>query len=101
MRGRCVNTKDEANPGTDSTQSTMATKTSATHEAAVDRAWELFCRLHDAPSCIHADQLVHWLGEDPRHVRAFDEALTMWALAGAALLGPVLEEAQHNGSDLQ
>lgn len=101
MRGSCVNTKDEANSGTDSTQSTMATKTSVSSEAAVDRAWELFCRLHDAPSCAHADQLVHWLGEDPRHVRAFDEALTLWALTGAALLAPVLEEAQRSGSALQ
>ncbi|MDQ0590047.1 hypothetical protein [Variovorax paradoxus] len=79
----------------------MATKTSISPEAAVDRAWELFCRLHNAPSCIHADQLVQWLGEDPRHVRAFDEALTLWALAGAALLSPVLEGAQHSSSDLQ
>lgn len=79
----------------------MATNTSVSSEAAIGRAWELFCRLHDAPSCAHAHQLVHWLVEDPRHVRAFDEALTLWALAGAALIEPVQQEAQRSGSDLQ
>lgn len=70
-------------------------------KTAVDTAWALFCRLHDVPSRDHADQLIHWLGEDPRHVRAFDEALTLWALAGAALIKPVLEEVQRSGPDLQ
>ncbi len=101
MRGSCVNTKDEANPDTDPTQSTMATRTSVSSETAVDTAWALFCQLHDAPSRHHADQLVHWLGEDPRHVRAFDEALTLWALAGAVLVKPVLDDARRCGSDLQ
>jgi len=79
----------------------MARSASLPAQAAVDTAWALFCRLHDAPSRVHADQLVHWLGEDPRHVRAFDEALTLWALAGAALVKPVLEEVQRRGPDLQ
>ncbi|SCX59898.1 hypothetical protein [Variovorax sp. EL159] len=79
----------------------MVTRTPVSAEAAFDMAWALFCQLHDAPSRDHADQLVHWLGEDPRHVRAFDEALTLWALAGVALIKPVLEEAQRYGPDLQ
>jgi len=79
----------------------MARSTSVSTETAVDTAWALFCRLHDAPSRDHAEQLVHWLGQDPRHVRAFDEALTLWALAGAALVKPALREAQRHGADLQ
>jgi len=79
----------------------MARSASLPAQAAVDTAWALFCRLHDAPSRVHADQLVQWLGEDPLHVRAFDEALTLWALAGAALVKPVLDEAQRRGPDLQ
>lgn len=79
----------------------MASSTQVSAESAVDTAWALFCRLHDAPSRDHANQLVHWLGEDPRHVRAFDEALTLWALAGAALVKPLLEEARRCGPDLQ
>lgn len=79
----------------------MANRTPVYAETAVDTAWALFCQLHDAPSRDHADQLIHWLGEDPRHVRAFDEALTLWALAGAAMVKPVLEEVRRSGSDLQ
>jgi ferric-dicitrate binding protein FerR (iron transport regulator) len=101
MRGLCVNTKDEANPGTDPTQSTMATRTSVSAATAVDTAWALFCQFHDVPSHVHAERLVHWLGEDPRHMRAFDDALTLWALAGAGLVKPALEEARRRGSDLQ
>ncbi|KPU91768.1 hypothetical protein APR50_31145 [Variovorax paradoxus] len=57
-------------------------------EAAVATAWTLFSRLHDEPSRAHAHRLVTWLGEDPLHVRALDDALTLWALAGAALSRP-------------
>lgn len=28
-----------------------------------------------------------WLGRDATHVRALDDALTLWALAGAAITG--------------
>lgn len=79
----------------------MVERTPACTKTAVDTAWALFCRLHDTPSRDHADQLICWLGEDTRHVRAFDEALTLWALAGAALVKPVLEEGQRCGPDLQ
>ncbi len=79
----------------------MVTRTPVSSETAVDTAWALFCNLHDAPSRLHAEQLVHWLGQDPRHVRAFDEALTLWALAGAALLKPALDEARCRRPDLQ
>ena len=79
----------------------MVERTPVCTKSAVDTAWALFCRLHDTPSRDHADQLIHWLGEDPRHVRAFDEALTLWALAGAALVKPVLEDVRRSGPDLQ
>ncbi|KQX88126.1 hypothetical protein ASD34_10405 [Variovorax sp. Root473] len=79
----------------------MARSASVPAQAAVDTAWALFCRLHDAPSRERADQLVQWLGQNPRHVRAFDEALTLWVLAGAALVKPVREEAQRRGPDRQ
>lgn len=79
----------------------MGSSTAASTDTAVDTAWALFCRLHDTPSRDHADRLIHWLGQDPRHVRAFDEALTLWALAGAALVKPALQEARRCGPELQ
>lgn len=79
----------------------MATSTHVSAETAFDTAWALFCQLHDAPSHDHADRLIQWLGQDPRHVRALDEALTLWALAGVALVEPVIEEARRHGSDMQ
>jgi ferric-dicitrate binding protein FerR (iron transport regulator) len=68
---------------------------------AFETAWALFCRMHDAPSPELAVQLVRWLAEDPRHVRALDEALTLWALTGAALVESALEEAPRRAVDLQ
>lgn len=49
-------------------------------------AWQLFRSMHDAPTLAAATSLIGWLRENPRHVRAFDEALTLWALTGAATL---------------
>jgi ferric-dicitrate binding protein FerR (iron transport regulator) len=77
----------------------MATRTDASAEKAFDIAWALFWQLHDAPSRDHADQLVQWLAEDPKHVKAFDEALTVWALAGGAMVAPMLRDARRGGSD--
>ncbi|MDH6165898.1 ferric-dicitrate binding protein FerR (iron transport regulator) [Variovorax boronicumulans] len=79
----------------------MTSRTHVSAETDFDTAWTLFCRLHDRPSPERASQLVHWLAEDPGHVRALDEALTLWALTGAALVKPVLEEAQRRVADLQ
>ena len=56
-------------------------------DPAFSEAWRLFRELHDAPSLERAEKLVLWLGRDARHVRALDEALTLWALAGAAMVG--------------
>lgn len=50
------------------------------------RAWRLFRQLHDAPSLRTAEELVLWLGQHPAHVYALDDALTLWALAGGALV---------------
>lgn len=75
------------------------------HGAPSDRArrtaWTLFCRMHDAPSPASAEKLVRWLGEDVRNVQALDDALTLWALAGAALLKPALDEEPGQGRMLQ
>lgn len=62
-------------------------------DPAFSMAWRLFRELHDAPSPERAEQLVAWLGQDPSHVRALDEALTLWALAGAS----VVEAAREAG----
>lgn len=50
-----------------------------------DDAWRLFTALHDAPSDGTAKALVEWLAQSVAHVRAFDEVLTLWALAGGGL----------------
>ncbi len=62
----------------------MDTSPPAGSDAELHIAWALFSRLHDQPSSAHASRLVRWLGEDPRHVRALDDVLTLWALAGAS-----------------
>ncbi|MGK6310843.1 transcriptional repressor [Variovorax sp. DT-64] len=64
-------------------------------------ALRLFRRMHDAPSAASAEELVRWLGEDARNVLALDDALTLWALAGAALVRPALDEARRHGGVLQ
>jgi len=56
-------------------------------DPAFSEAWRLFRELHDAPSLECAEKLVQWLGRDARHVRALDDALTLWALAGAVMVG--------------
>lgn len=64
----------------------MHTRDHESRDPAFRAAWRLFCAMHEAPSPASAEQLIRWLGEDPRHVRALDHALTLWALAGAALV---------------
>ena len=63
-------------------------------DPAFSEAWRLFRELHDAPSLQRAQKLVLWLGRDAGHVRALDEALTLWALAGAS----VVEAAREAGA---
>lgn len=65
----------------------MNSRHQAPSDPAFSEAWRLFRELHDAPSLECAEKLVLWLGRDAKHVRAFDEALTLWALAGAAVAG--------------
>ncbi|WP_346742307.1 DUF4880 domain-containing protein [Burkholderia cenocepacia] len=50
-----------------------------------DAAWRLFTAMHDDPSTCTAKALVEWLAQCPAHVRAFDQVLTLWALAGGGL----------------
>lgn len=50
-----------------------------------DDAWRLFTAMHDDPSSSTAQALVEWLAQCPTHVRAFDNVLTLWALAGGGL----------------
>ncbi len=64
-------------------------------------AWRLFRELHDAPSLERAEKLVLWLGSDAKHVRAFDDALTLWALAGAAIVGSATDEESGQEQRLQ
>lgn len=52
----------------------------------VDVAWQLFLALRDDPSVAAAENLIDWLREKPRHVRALNEVLTVWALTGAAMI---------------
>ncbi|PUA29924.1 MAG: hypothetical protein B0W54_05110 [Cellvibrio sp. 79] len=56
-------------------------------------ALELFLALHETPTEATAEKLIIWLQKGPFHVQAFDTALTVWALAGAALIrGPLTQE---------
>lgn len=50
-----------------------------------DDAWRLFTALHDDPSSGTAAALVEWLAQSQAHIRAFDDVLTLWALAGGGL----------------
>jgi len=51
-----------------------------------DDAWRLFTAMHDNPSSATARDLIKWLEQCPQHVRAFDDVLTLWALAGGGLV---------------
>lgn len=55
-------------------------------EHDVQIALQHFLKLHEAPADCAAENLIGWLHHDPRRVQALDEALTLWALAGAVLL---------------
>lgn len=79
----------------------MNTRDHASFDPAFSEAWRLFRELHDAPSLERAEELVQWMGCDARHVRAFDEALTLWALAGAALVGSASGDGLRQDPTLQ
>jgi len=70
-------------------------------DPAFSQAWRLFRELHDAPTLDGAEKLVMWLGRDATHVRALDEALTLWALAGAAVLSSPARESFLQEQTLQ
>lgn len=54
---------------------------------------DALCTLHDSPSPERAEELIRWLGVDPGNICALDDVLTLWALAGAALVKPSMQEA--------
>jgi ferric-dicitrate binding protein FerR (iron transport regulator) len=56
------------------------------NDSQVRVASRLFVGLHESRSAQSAERLIEWLRQSPQHVQAFDEALTLWAVAGAALL---------------
>ena len=59
-----------------------------------DRTLELFIKIHDCPdNPEHFDSLVHWLNEDPAHLKAFNELGQIWISIGIAL-------ARENGQPL-
>jgi hypothetical protein len=66
-----------------------------------DVAWTLFCTLHDSPSPERAEELIRWLGVNPGNICALDDVLTLWALTGAALIKPSMEEALREEGRLQ
>lgn len=49
-------------------------------DACLHMAALLFTTVHASPTPENAERLACWLGEDPRHVRALDRALTEWGL---------------------
>ncbi|MCP1446046.1 ferric-dicitrate binding protein FerR (iron transport regulator) [Pseudomonas sp. GGS8] len=51
-----------------------------------DRTLELFIRIHDCPdNPEYFDTLVHWLNENPAHLKAFNELGQIWMATGIAL----------------
>jgi len=79
----------------------MKDKTRSPDGPAFNVAWTLFCTLHDEPSQERAEKLIRWLGGDPENICALDDVLTLWALTGAALMKPALEEARQEETRLQ
>ncbi|SEJ55341.1 hypothetical protein SAMN05216567_10515 [Variovorax sp. OK605] len=53
--------------------------------SAEETAWRLYMELRENPCRTVALKLTHWVREEPAHLQAFDRALRLWALAGAAL----------------
>lgn len=64
----------------------MAPKNRPELPSAEEAAWRLYMELTRNPCRTVALKLVHWLREEPAHAQAFERALRLWALAGAALV---------------
>lgn len=62
-----------------------AAKSRLTSEQEFSAAWRLFQALHDDPTDSAAESLIDWLRGRPTRVRALNQALTVWAYAGAAI----------------
>ncbi|OPG72040.1 hypothetical protein B1219_17895 [Pseudomonas ogarae] len=59
-----------------------------------DRTLELLIEIHDCPdNPEHFDSLVHWLNENPDHLKAFNELGQIWISTGIAM-------ARENGQPL-
>lgn len=54
--------------------------------SAEQAAWRFYMELRENPCRTRALKLAHWLREDPAHPAAFERALRLWALAGAAMV---------------
>ncbi|MCT8962808.1 hypothetical protein MN113_16605 [Pseudomonas veronii] len=69
-----------------------------------DRALELFIKIHDCPdNPAHLDSLVHWLNEDPDHLKVFNELGQIWISTGIALareIGQPLIDLERDQSPL-
>jgi ferric-dicitrate binding protein FerR (iron transport regulator) len=69
-----------------------------------DRTLELFIKIHDCPdNPEHVDSLVHWLNENPDHLKAFNELGQIWISTGIALareIGQPLIDLERDQSPL-
>jgi hypothetical protein len=69
-----------------------------------DRTLELFIKIHDCPdNPKHFDSLVHWLNENPDHLKAFNELGQIWIATGIALareIGQPLIDLERDQSPL-
>lgn len=65
-------------------------------DSDVHVALQLFLALRNSCSATAAHNLIEWLQDNPNHVGALDEALTVWAMAGAALIN---QRRNHSPTD--
>ena len=69
-----------------------------------DRTLELFIKIHDCPdNPEYFERLVHWLNEDPAHLKAFNELGQIWISTGIALareIGQPLSDLERDQSPL-
>ena len=61
----------------------------------------MFLAPPDSPSPERAEELIRWLGVNPGNICALDDVLTLWALTGAALIKPSMDEALREEGRLQ
>lgn len=69
-----------------------------------DRTLELFIKIHDCPdNPEYFERLVHWLNEDPAHLKAFNELGQIWISTGIALareVGQPLNDLERDQAPL-